>query len=146
MVALLDKRLKDETLEFEVVSLLPREEKVSLNDLLQNTEIRKQVEDNPAGLGLYFTKKKTRKPNQAYIKNGVIVAIVDNSRYTIPIDDIEEIKRWKKGKYQKLLAMMLTQGFICFLWTPKSKVEEVQKMYRRQFKKMKRRGDWYILN
>lgn len=145
VVKLLDKRLKDDSIEFEVMSVLPREEKVSVKELLQNTDIRQQMEDSPAGLGLYFTKKKTKKPNQAYIKAGVMVIIVDNVRYTIPIDDIEEVKRWKKGKYQKLLAVMLAEGYFCFIWTPKARVKEVQEAYLRQFKNMKRKGDWYIL-
>ena len=64
LVTFLDKRLKDETLEFEAVSVLPREEKVGLNDLLQNTEIRKQIEENPAGLGCTSQKRKQKSPTK----------------------------------------------------------------------------------
>ncbi len=142
----LDKILKDQELEVWEASNLPREEKATVQELTQNTDIARQLRSSKmAGSGLYFSEKLTRRPNQAYVDGGVVVLIVNGLLFKIPIDDISKISRVKKGEHLKCVMIWLTWGWIAVMWQSKDEMNKMIAREMRRRKRMKRRGNWYRL-
>ena len=145
-IARLDAILKDVDLDVWDASNLPREEFPTVRELTKKTDIRQQLESSKmAGQDLYFSEKLTKKPNQAYVGDGVVVIIVNNMLFKIPIDDISKISRIKKGDQLKSCMIWLTEGWINIMWQTKESEKKMIAKEMRRRRNARRRGNWYTL-